>query len=47
MNLLANSPRLVGFLEDTRSWVDVTGNAFVVLATIGVATALWSLARQA
>jgi hypothetical protein len=47
MQLLAESPRLLGLLQDARIFVDVTGNIFIVAATIGLLASLWTLANRA
>jgi hypothetical protein len=47
MQLLADSPRLLGLVEDLRIGLDLTGNIFIVAATIGLMAAFWNLVREA
>jgi hypothetical protein len=47
MQLLADSPRLLGLVEDLRIGLDLTGNIFIVAATIGLVAAFWNLVREA
>ncbi len=47
MQLLIDSPHLLGFVEDVRNYLDVTGDVFIVAGTAGLAVAFWRLVREA